>query len=278
MVADVDTRELRVPWWARLGVLLAAVLQLGLGSTLLLWPQAQWFEALRGERLALQAIGLLTIAVGAGLVAAVLRPVRHSSFILACAVLKVAGLCALAILVMPGADWGATSPLLAVEVLVLVLAVMALLAIAGTPEITDLPADVRPVGTTTLFGLQQTLQALAAPATVQLAMFPDLVANGDRVMAEFRLWRERALQKQDLLSAQQAEALSVLDHALQGMLQEGAVGLWSADAVRSSPEWGHLRATARRALVAFAWSVDMPMGVLQRRRDTPSRVDMRPPT
>src|SRR5690606_21385047 len=117
--------------------------------------------------------------------------------------------------------------------------------------------------------------ALAAPASVQLAMFPDLLANGEKVMAEFRLWRERALQKQDVLSPQQQEALTGLDECLHAML--GVAELWNADAVRAAPEWSKLRASARRALVAFAWSVDMPMNVVRRRRESTSSVDLRPP-
>jgi hypothetical protein len=277
VAADVDVRELRVPWWARLCVLLAALAQLALGLGLLLWPQSAWFAAVSGERLALQAVGMLSVAVAAGLFAAYARPLRNVSFVVAAAILKLVGLAWLVFVVASNGEWEATTPLLATETLGLLALTLALFGIARTPEVADLP-EVRPVSTTTLFGLQQTLQALAAPATVQLTMFPDLVSNGARVMADFKQWRERALSKQDLLTSQQQDALRGLDETLQRMLLDDAVTLWNADAVRTAPEWGQLRASARRALVAFSWSVDMPMGVLKRRRETPSSIDLRPPS
>ncbi len=278
MRADVDVRDLRVPEWARFGVLLGALLHLGLGITLLVWPQAELFSSISRERLALRAIGVFALAVGAGLIAAFQRPARHSAFVAVGAASMLAAVASLSVFVVPHADWSATWQMLVMAIVGLLLLGLSAFAIRRTPETAVTIDDIRPVGTTTLFGLQQTLQALAAPATVQLTMFPDLVANGERVMADFKLWRERALQKQDLLSAPQQGALVGLDAALQRMLQDSAVNLWNAEAVSSSPEWGQLRASARRALVAFAWSVDMPMGVLKRKRESSSSVDLRPPT
>lgn len=279
MAADVEVRELRVPTWARVCVAASALLHLALGAGLLVQPHAALFDAIAAPTQARQAIGLLQIAIGAALVAAVGKPVRNVGLIAAGAALALLSAGTLATLAAFGApEWREVGLLLGSQIASVVLLGAPLRAVLRTPEPEPVATDPRPSSTTTLFGLQQTLQALAAPATVQLTMFPDLIANGERVMAEFKLWRERALAKQSSLSPQQQEALGGLDDCLQRMLQDGASPLWTAEAVRTSPEWGQLRANARRALVAFSWSVDIPINVLKRRRESPSSVDMRPPT
>jgi hypothetical protein len=188
----------------------------------------------------------------------------------------VLGLVTLSFLPMTGAcEWRDALPLLGVVTAAAALLALPLLPLRRPPAAAP-PPDGRASSTTTLFGLQQTLQALAAPASIQLTMFPDLVANGQLVMGEFQQWRERAMLRQEMLTPQQREALLGLDQCLQSML--ATVALWNGEAVRSAPEWSQLRATARRTLVAFSWSVDMPIGLVKRRRESASSVDLRPPT
>lgn len=279
MVADLDVRDLHFPLWARVGVLIAALLNLGLGIAMLVGPQWPLFEAVNAEKLVWQAVGILETAIGAGLVAAFRRPTRNAGLMGAGFALELAGIVALVCLVAAGAsEVGSVPPLLGAKVAGAGLLLAALIAVRRAPEVGLLSAEPRPGSSSTLFGLQQTLQALAAPASIQLTMFPDLVVNGERVMAEFQQWRERALQKQDALSPQQRDALTGLEQCLQAMSNGDATQFWNGDAVRTAPEWGRLRAAARRALVSFAWSVDMPMGVLKRRREGPGSVDMRPPS
>ncbi|MEZ5965611.1 MAG: hypothetical protein R3F56_17385 [Planctomycetota bacterium] len=280
MVADVDVREVRFPSWARGCVLVAAVAEVALGAAMVVRPQWPVFHDVHPETLVWQAVGILEIAVGGALFAAVARPVRNAGLIAAGLSLQIAGAVALLVLLLTGGtDRSSAAPLLVAKAVAGVLLALPFVPLRRRPEeVQPLVGDVRSSSATTLFGLQQTLQALAAPASIQLTMFPDLVANGERVMADFQEWRSRALQRQGMLSPQQQEALVGLDQCLQNMLHEDARALWNGDAVRAAPEWGQLRATARRALVAFSWSVDMPMGVLKRRRESPSSVDMRPPS
>lgn len=269
--------ERRVPSWVFACIALVALAQLGLGTAMLLWSAHDPFVSVNGERLAWQAIGVLQAVVGAALCLPLSRPFRHGSVIGLGLAAKLCGIAALLIaVVVSGADIKASSLLAGVELLLAVLLAAPMRTLASTPEVAPAPSQVRPVSTTTLFGLQQTLQSLAAPASIQLAMFPDLVGNPERVMGDFRAWRERALLRRDSMSPQQEDVLRGLDECLHRMLEQGSAELWTEQAVRQSVEWGQLRAAARRALVAFSWSVDMPIAVL-RREPRPS-IDLSPPT
>jgi len=277
VVADVDVRELRFPSWARACLLVVALAELTLGAAMVVAPHWSLFHDVHPERVMWQAVGILEMATGGTLLAAFSRPVRNAGLTGAGLLLQLAELVGLLVLAVTGnTEWVNIVPLLGAKAGAAALLALALWALRlDGDDLANPPGDPRASSTTTLFGLQQTLQALAAPASIQLTMFPDLLANAERVMADFQEWRTRALQRQGMLTPQQQEALSGLDQCLQGMLHERA--LWSGEAVRVAPEWGVLRANARRALVAFSWSVDMPMGVLRRRRDAPSSVDLRPP-
>lgn len=274
--AGARSPSIPVPGWAPILLALGAVAQVGLGLAMSIWPTAEPFASVSGERLAWQAVGVLQLVLGAALFLAVSRPARNSGLIAVGIVAKLGGLGFLIYTVLAhGAYLPAVMTLGGFEVFVALLLGLPLRALLNVPEVAPQPSEIQPVAATTLFGLQQTLQSLAAPASIQLTMFPDLVSNGERVMADFKLWRDRALRKREAMSPQQEEILRGLDECLHRMLDEGAAGLWTVDAVRSSVEWGQLRAAARRALVAFSWSVDMPIAVLRQPREQHPSIDLR---
>lgn len=267
----------------RLAIAVAALGHVVLGGALL-FSLAELLAfvgaAVSGTRSGWQAIGILELALGVTLFLAVARPRRNVGLVLAGLALNVGGLVIVVALLAMGHVSGLGAVSLALgELLGAVALAGAWRAITKSVPVASLVSpDPRALSTTTMFGLQQTLQALAAPPSVQLTMFPELISNGERAMADFRIWHDRALERQEALSPAQAKGLAGVTERLQSMLVDEARGLWTADGVRTSREWGELRAAARRALMTFAWSVDMPMGVLRRKREEKGSVDLRPPS
>jgi hypothetical protein len=270
----------RIP--TRLAIAAAALGHVLLGIVLLLFLPAllAFVGAVVGAtRSGWQAVGILELALGVTLFLAVVWPRRHASLLLAGLALNVAGfVTVVALLVMqqvavPGALGIAMIELLGAGALGFAWRA----ATRPAPLVAVTGPDPRALSTTTMFGLQQTLQALAAPPSVQLTMFPELISSGERTMADFRAWHERALERQEALSPAQQKVLTGVTERLESMLRDEARMLWTADGVRTSREWGELRAAARRALMTFAWSVDMPMGILRRKREELPGIDMRPP-
>ena len=107
--------------------------------------------------------------------------------------------------------------------------------------------------------LKATLQALAAPADVQLARFPDFVEKADELVLDFdhSLMLVR-LDDAEGLTAEQQTALAALDDLLAAMSGEVNARLWTEQSLRDGAEWGRVRAGAAAALRAFGWLVEPP--------------------
>src|SRR5215212_10645109 len=107
--------------------------------------------------------------------------------------------------------------------------------------------------------LIHSLQALAAPADVQLARFPDFAAKADELALDYAdALRLAADCPQLRLEPGQRRALDRLDGYLDRMSGAANAGLWTEGAVRSSPEWVEVRALARDALAALGAPDDLP--------------------
>jgi hypothetical protein len=108
-------------------------------------------------------------------------------------------------------------------------------------------------------GLIESLQALAAPAPVQLARFPDFVVKADELALDFD---DAFLLVRDCpqleLTGRQRDALAEVDATLSGMSGQQRSELWTEDAVRTSPRWDAVRQHARAALVALDAAVADP--------------------
>ena len=107
--------------------------------------------------------------------------------------------------------------------------------------------------------LIHSLQALAAPADVQLARFPDFAAKADELALDYAdALRLAADCPQVLLEPGQRHALDRLDGYLDRMSGAANAALWTEGAVRSSPEWEEVRALARAGLAALGAADDLP--------------------
>ena len=106
--------------------------------------------------------------------------------------------------------------------------------------------------------LVHSLQALAAPAAVQLARFPDFAVRADELALDYA---DAVLLAADCpqlrLERAQRRALDQLDEHLKRMGAVAGAGPWTEDAVRTSPEWEAVRKLARDALAALGAPVDL---------------------
>jgi hypothetical protein len=107
--------------------------------------------------------------------------------------------------------------------------------------------------------LRSALQALAAPAGVQLARFPDFTMKADELALDFAdalaLVRHNRARE---IGPDQAAALEAVDGHLDRTSSPASAHLWTEGAVRAAPEWAEVRRLAGAALQAFAWPVEPP--------------------
>jgi hypothetical protein len=102
------------------------------------------------------------------------------------------------------------------------------------------------------------LQALAAPAEIQLARFPDFVVKADELALDFDDALRRAGRPGNHLSPAQRTALARVDEFLTRMSGAANAPKWTDAAVQSSPEWVAVRALAADALRALGAPVEPP--------------------
>jgi hypothetical protein len=107
--------------------------------------------------------------------------------------------------------------------------------------------------------LIDSLQALAAPADVQLARFPDFVVKVDELALDFddALLLVRDCQQLQL-TVHQRDALADVETALNDMGGLQRSELWTERALRTSPRWAEIRQRARAALVVLGLPVADP--------------------
>jgi hypothetical protein len=96
------------------------------------------------------------------------------------------------------------------------------------------------------------LQALAAPAEIQLSRFPNFVGNADGLALDYDdAFRLIVDCPQIVLTSEQRVALEEVDGYLDGMSGAANASLWTEQAIRSSAEWAIVRQLACVALVAI---------------------------
>ena len=106
--------------------------------------------------------------------------------------------------------------------------------------------------------LEERLQALAMPADVQLALFPEGIAKVEELALEF----DYALgmkwsAKRRRITPEQETLLQHIDDTLDQM--SGPEPFWTEEALRNSPEWNAVRNVAKEALEAFGWEIKAPV-------------------
>ena len=106
--------------------------------------------------------------------------------------------------------------------------------------------------------LKWSLQALAAPPSEQLALFPDAVAQAEELVLDFDNSAAAVRSRDDReLSDAQLASLAAIDDQLATMSRlasEVDADMWSEAALRHDPNWGQIRELAAVALEAFGWA------------------------
>jgi hypothetical protein len=107
--------------------------------------------------------------------------------------------------------------------------------------------------------LVESLRALAAPANVQLARFPNVVCKPHELALDYAdalLLASDCPQLQ--LTDAQHRALRTLDDLLADMSVTGQLELWTETALRDAPEWADVRRAALAALAALDHPYEPP--------------------
>ena len=112
---------------------------------------------------------------------------------------------------------------------------------------------------TQLRHLKWSLQALAASASEQLALFPDSVTEADELALDFDNCAAVVRGRDESgLSEAQLAALSAIDQQLATMSRlatELDADMWSETALKHDQNWAQIRQLAEEALKAFGWTV-----------------------
>ena len=107
--------------------------------------------------------------------------------------------------------------------------------------------------------LIDSLQALAAPADVQLARYPDFTVKADELALEFEDALLLVTSCQQIgMDDEQRDTLCGLDDLLTRMSGKENSRLWTEDALRSAPEWEEVRRRAAATLRSLGFPVEPP--------------------
>lgn len=107
--------------------------------------------------------------------------------------------------------------------------------------------------------LQQSVQALALPATAQLALFPDFVCKADELALGFdNWWLCVSSRATGALTEDQQRLLQEIDSQLSHMSGAANSQLWTDDALRTDSAWQKVRELAQQLLSALDCKVEIP--------------------
>ncbi len=103
------------------------------------------------------------------------------------------------------------------------------------------------------------LQALAAPAEVQLQLFPDYDWKVDELAIEFDQWYQVMKRRHSLFTAKARKLLEDLNRKLDEMSGPENSRFWLEETLRTDAAWEVIRDLARHALGAIGWPIENPM-------------------
>lgn len=109
--------------------------------------------------------------------------------------------------------------------------------------------------------LQHAAQALAAPADVQLRLYPSFVAHADELALDYGEALARAMMLPEWereVRGPGRELLLKLDDYLNQMSVPARHHVWTERGLREAPEWAAIRATAAAALELLNWPKGPP--------------------
>lgn len=103
------------------------------------------------------------------------------------------------------------------------------------------------------------LQALAAPADVQLQLVPDYLWGVDELAIEFDQWYQVMKRRQTMFSKKQRGILEDLNKKLDEISGPENLRYWMEDTVRNDIAWEDIRFLAQNALDAMGWPLQEPL-------------------
>lgn len=107
--------------------------------------------------------------------------------------------------------------------------------------------------------LKYVLQTLGLPVTGQLRLVADDCSRIGLLTGAFAAAQHAVrVQEDDSLTPSQASALTDLGARLVEVQQQTRSPLCSELALRESADWQQVRTMARRALVRFSWTLEVP--------------------
>jgi hypothetical protein len=97
------------------------------------------------------------------------------------------------------------------------------------------------------------LQALAAPADLQLQLIPEYLWAVDELAIEFDQWYQVMKRRRTVFTTKQREILETLNKKLDEISGPENIRYWMEDTVRTDIAWEDIRLLARNALDALGW-------------------------
>ncbi len=103
------------------------------------------------------------------------------------------------------------------------------------------------------------LQALAAPADIQLQLFPGFVWKVDELAIEFDQWYQVMKTRRTTFSRKQRRVLEDLNRKLDEISGPENIHYWLEETLRTDAAWDAIRILARHALDALGWPIEDPL-------------------
>jgi hypothetical protein len=103
------------------------------------------------------------------------------------------------------------------------------------------------------------LQALAAPAEVQLQLFPGFDWKVDELAIEFDQWYQVMKRRRAFFPAKANKLLDDLNHKLDEISGPENTRYWMEETLKTDAAWETIRDIARHALNAIGWPIENPM-------------------
>jgi len=103
------------------------------------------------------------------------------------------------------------------------------------------------------------LQALAAPAEIQLQLFPDFDWKVDELAIEFDQWYQVMKRRRTAFTIRAQKLLEDLNRKLDEISGPENSRYWMEDTLRTDTTWETIRDLARLALGAIGWPIENPM-------------------
>lgn len=109
-----------------------------------------------------------------------------------------------------------------------------------------------------LLRFQRALQALAAPAEVQLDLYLDFTWKVDEMAIEFDHWYQVVKRRRTLFTPEQSRLLEELNQSLDEISGPDNTHYWLEETLRTDSAWETIRNLAKKTLRALGWSVETP--------------------